>query len=477
MSGAVEQILAADVSLGGADRDAWPLTKGERTWSSWQLFISLTTAGAATWCYIIGEYVGYYLNFRQGFAAMAAGTLFGVFLVVLAAVPVCIRFGINSIAGSKPQFGTRGWVLPAALQFMSILGWNSLLVIFFGKSAAQFLVALGVIGAGQAAVVVPSATLLACALIFLILLRGTSGVDRISKILVAHVLVGCWMLWLIVSHRWHDLLHATPAYAAPSHLWNMTTGAEIGISTAFSWWPYIGAMVRMAPSGRKAAIPSMLGLGGAVALLCLIGIAGILVLQTADPASWLRSIGGQTYAVIGLLFVTAANLGTSVTGTYCSAIGLRHYKPFAKLPWPVLLLLTIAPVAIVGVAMPDLFFNNFGTFVAFIGVSFAPLCGIQITDYFFIRKGQVSIRGIFDRSGTGPYRYWFGVNPAALAGMVAGFCTYVYLLNPVSYTSHAPYQYTSASLPTVIMGGVVYWVVTKLLVMQAGRGGYTGAVK
>jgi nucleobase:cation symporter-1, NCS1 family len=72
-----------------------------------QLGISLATAAAATWCYIIGEYVGYYLNFDKGFFTLLAGSMIGMLIVALAAVPVSIRFGVDSIASSKPQFGSR----------------------------------------------------------------------------------------------------------------------------------------------------------------------------------------------------------------------------------------------------------------------------------------------------------------------------------------------------------------------------------
>ena len=41
-----------------ADKSAWPLLPSERNWGGWKLGISLATAAAATWCYIIGEYVG-----------------------------------------------------------------------------------------------------------------------------------------------------------------------------------------------------------------------------------------------------------------------------------------------------------------------------------------------------------------------------------------------------------------------------------
>ena len=54
-----------------ADKSAWPLLPSERDWGAWRLAIALGTAATATWCYIIGEYVGYYLNFRQGSAALA----------------------------------------------------------------------------------------------------------------------------------------------------------------------------------------------------------------------------------------------------------------------------------------------------------------------------------------------------------------------------------------------------------------------
>ena len=57
-----------------------------------------------------------------------------------------MRFGIDSVASTKPQFGSRGWVMPAVLQAISIIGWNSLLIIFFAKSAVQLGVALGLLG-------------------------------------------------------------------------------------------------------------------------------------------------------------------------------------------------------------------------------------------------------------------------------------------------------------------------------------------
>ena len=465
--------VSADAPGFAADKSAWPLLRSERTWGPWRLGIALAMAGAATWCYLIGEYVGYYLNFFQGSLALFAGSMIGMLLVLLAAGPVCIRYGIESVASSKPQFGSRGWIIPALMQLISIIGWNSLLLIFFAKSSSQLLGELGVlpagVGAGQ---IVPATTALACALVFVGLLRGASGVSRISNILVLHVLIGLWMLYLLVSQRWPELIAAQPTMAQPDRLWNYTTGVEIGITALLSWWAYIGAMIRMAPHGRTVALPVMLGMGAPTPLLSLIGVAGVLVLKVSDPSQWLRSVGGHLYAVIALTFVAAANFGTAITGVYASAIGLRNFRVLERLPWWALLLITIMPVAIVGVLIPELFFAGFGAFLAFLGVGFAPLCGIQIADYYLLRRRRINIRAIYDHTDSGAYAFWKGFNPAAIAALAVGCAIYLYLLNPLTYESHGPYRFLSASLPSAFGAALLYVLVTRWYVMPRGRGGY-----
>ncbi len=459
-------------AVAAADTSGWPLLPSERTWGSWQLGIALATAAAATWCYVIGEYVGTYLGFVRGVATLTAGSMIGMLLVTLAAVPTCIRFGVDSIVSCKPQFGAVGWVVPAVMQYVSILGWNSLLLIFFAKSTTQLLIALGLLRGGSSAYLVAATTALACSVAFLILLRGSSGVDRVAKILVFHVAIGCWMLFILATRRWNELLTAVPPSASPDRLWNYTTGIEIGISSLISWWPYIGAMVRMAPNGRTVALPIMLGMGAPVPLLSMIGIAGILLLKVSDPAEWLRTVGGFGYGIVALVFVAAANLGTAIAGIYASAVGLRQLPGLDRISWPNLLLLTIAPVALVGFFIPDLFFAHFGSFIAFIAVGFAPLCGIQIIDYYLLRRRRLDIGGMYASGAGGPYWYWGGFNPAALAAMLVGLGVYIFLLNPLSFESRWPYQYLTASLPTALVSALVYWLFTRIVVLPRRLGGY-----
>lgn len=231
-------------------------------------------------------------------------------------------------------------------------------------------------------------------------------------------------------------------------------------------------MVRESPNAHTATLPTMLGMGLPVPLLSVVGLAAILALEISDPAAWMVKLGGSVYGVIALIFVIAANLGTTMAGVYATGIGLRQVPGLSGLSWSVITLIGLVPVLAVGMFIPDLFFSNFGTFLAFIGVFFAPICAIQIVDYFFLRGQRINIRGVYERGEASPYYYWGGFNPAAIIAMAGGFATYLYLLNPVTYASRTPYEYFTASLPTAVVGGVVYLLVTLLVVKPAGKGDY-----
>jgi NCS1 family nucleobase:cation symporter-1 len=130
---------------------------------------------------------------------------------------------------------------------------------------------------------------------------------------------------------------------------------------------------------------------------------------------------------------------------------------------------------VITIFFTDFFFVKFGTFLAFIGVFFAPICGVQIVDYYIFRRQRVDIRGMF-RGGPGtPYHFWGGINPVGFVSLAVGFAAYVYLLDPVSYVSHDPYEYVSASIPAAVVAAIIYAVFTRLLVLPARRGGYDEA--
>ena len=382
-----------------------------------------------------------------------------------------MRFGIDSIASTKPQFGSRGWVhaggVAGGLDHRLELAADHLLREVRGAAQrGAWLLDAGLAQRDAGALL----TVFACDVIFAALRRGATGVSMVSNILFAHVFVGLWMLYLLVSHRWPELIAAQPALASPDRLWNYTTGVELGIGATLSWWPYIGAMIRMAPNGRTIVLPVMLGMGRPVPLLSLIGLAGVLVLKSSDPAEWLRTVGGPTYAIVSLAFVTAANFGTTTAGIYASAIGLRNFRVAAALVDD-LAVDHDHPGRLGRHLHSGVVFRQIRQFSGVDGVAFAPLCGIQIIDYFVLRRRHIDRRAIYFDAAGRPYYFWRGINPAAMLALAAGCCTYMSLLNPLTFQSRGPYAFVSASLPAAGVAAMVYYLGS-LWVIRAGRGGY-----
>jgi NCS1 family nucleobase:cation symporter-1 len=452
----------------------WPLTAADKTWTTRQLTVVLLVTACGNWSYLIGQYVAFYLDFRMGVSALIAGSMIGMLMLTLAVVPMSTKYGIDSIAASKPQFGNRGWLITVVLQYASIIGWNTLLLVFFGKAVAQALITLGLAGPENSLTIVRIVSALTCGLVYIVLLRGLKGLEAASNLLFVFVVgIGLWMLYELLSSQAAALAVAKPTMASSNLSWNYVTGVEISIVSILGFWAYFGTIVREAPSPSSSVLPSMLAMGLSLPLLSIVGLAAMLVLQVPDPTAWLVSLGGPLYGLIALLFVMAANLGPSLAGVYSTAIGLRRVPSLGDARWSTLILLSIVPVAAVGILIPEEFFSSFGTFLAFIGVFFAPLCAIQIADTFLLRRNTLNVRGIYQDGPGSPYEFWAGFNPAALLAMAAGFATYLYLLNPVTYASRWPYEYTTASLPAALIAGVVFVVVTRFWVIPSRRGDYS----
>ena len=63
---------------------------------------------------------------------------------------------------------------------------------------------------------------------------------------------------------------------------------------------------------------------------------------------------------------------------------------------------------------------------------------------------------------------------AVSVATVVGFFVYWYLLDPVTYVSHnaTMFKWVSASIPSLISAGVVYAVLTALVIKPLRKGGY-----
>jgi NCS1 family nucleobase:cation symporter-1 len=117
-------------------------------------------------------------------------------------------------------------------------------------------------------------------------------------------------------------------------------------------------------------------------------------------------------------------------------------------------------------------YDTYGRFLSWGAIVLAPLCAVQIVDYFILRRRQLHIRDLLLPISQSRYGYWKGVNFVAFIAVGAGAVTYSLLLNPVSYEPSGLFRYTTASLPAFLVAGLVYYVLTRVVVQPLGLGGY-----
>lgn len=464
---------------GKAGQDAWPALPHERNWGVMALFGNAAATGVATWVYIIGGFVSFYLSAGPGILVILAGGLAGMLLIALALLPVTGRHGVDSATSTIPQLGTRGSYYAVFLMFITMAGWNCLLLIFLGRAVAEIVISLGWMDPGARDTLVIGFSLLGALAVWFLLWRGPSALQSAGPVIsITVVILGLYILYLLVEHvGWTHLLQASPSEPSPDRAWNYATGFEVLVVASIGWWPYVGGLVRLVPSARKALWPTVAGLGLPLSVISIVGFFSGLAFPRSggDPTAFLINLGGYWGGITALLFIVLANVGTVLVGAYVSSVGLKRI-PWVqqRCGWRTTTGLSLAPVFAIVILMPNLFFDNFGTFLAFVGVSFAPLCGIQIADYYGLRRqrGGVDVKAMFLTGPGTKYHFWGGINPAGFLGIAAGFAAYLYLLNPLTYQSHFPYQYVSASFPSALVAAVVYLLVTRWLVLPSGRGGY-----
>jgi NCS1 family nucleobase:cation symporter-1 len=449
-----------------ADAEGWfPMAPKERTWGTVALMGVAVSAAVATWVFLIGGTVAYYLSAVPGTLVMLAGSLVGILLVILATLPVASRYGIDSIAALRPQLGTKGAYFGLALLGLANIGWNAVLVIFMGRACGEILESLSLISAGSRAVVEPVISVVFVAIVWLVLRRGTGAVQKAGVGVAAIVMVlGVFILFLVLKQAGlSTILEAEPLAPSESKMYNMTTGFEMLVATNLAWWPYVGGLVRMTSGPRKALWPIVLGIGIPVGLLSVIGLAAALAVPESggDPTQFLIALGGLQGGVPALAFIVLANFGTVLVCTYISAVGLGQVTSLqGRLSWGSSTMYVLLPVAILSAFFAAPFYDNITIFLAFLGVAFAPICGIQIADNYFLKR-PISLRGMFIHGPGTPYHYWKGVNPIAVVALIVGALCYLYLLDPLTYESRAPYEYVSATLPSVLFAGLTYFVLMK----------------
>jgi nucleobase:cation symporter-1, NCS1 family len=181
--------------------------------------------------------------------------------------------------------------------------------------------------------------------------------------------------------------------------------------------------------------------------------------KIANPFVLIAGLGDTTRLtlVLILVFIALDNWTINVLNLYTGGLSISNMFERLGRFWTTL----IASAFGIGLsAIPDVL-NSYLQYATMLGSIFAPIAGVLIFDYLFLKKTRLDVPSLFTLNGR--YRYWAGFNLVAIAWTVLGFLFSTFCVPP----TYIP------CLCTIAFSGVGYlataWIIAgRSRIMQLG---------
>jgi nucleobase:cation symporter-1, NCS1 family len=387
--------------------------EGERKGTPRDLFWPWCAANISVLGLSYAAFVLYFgLSFWQALVASVIGTIVSFFLVGLVSL-AGKRGSAPTMALSRAAFGVRGNILPSAVSYLVLVGWETVLVALSTLATATVFEQLGW-SSGDVTKVI--AFLIVAALI---VIAGVLGFELIMQLQrwLTYITVLMTVVYIALTV---DELDWNKVSDLESGNWKAQVGALIFMMTAFglSWVNSAADYSRYLP--RNASSGGVVGwttFGGAVAPVILV-VYGLLLIGSrqdligpiaGDPIGTLATLLPDWFLLIYVVVAVLGLVAGAVLDIYSS--GLTLLSLGAPLPrWGAALLdgviMILGTIYIVWIA--DDFLGPFQGFLITLGVPLASWCGIFLADLALRRRDYDDV-ALFDPEG----RYG-AVNPISV---------------------------------------------------------------
>ncbi len=467
----------ADAPVDDALAETLPLTRAERRWSFLDVLSVKSGLAIATWAFLFGGTTAQYVGFRDGVLTMLAGNTIGVVILLLALVLPSSKWGTEFFVHQRSVYGpvgALGFVLVVVVA--TVFAWAAILSTMIGKSAVEVV-----------RIVMPSASTSAhtlqlivavgmLALAWAILIRGSASVRLLNRIAAPGLLLLC--VWLMVALfstvPLATLLAAPPIAPHPERATNIMLSVELHIASGLSWGSLAANLGRYAQTQRAVVWGSLIAYVPVYVIAASVGLVAALSLGSADPVSWMIPITGPVAGALLLTLLGVANLSSLVGMVQgnCQTLIQHSGARLQQLGWSRFTLVFFAGVAAMVLLASDALYDRFYTLVAFSEAILAPMCGVALADRLVLRHNRVDLRALYDGTTRGAYAYWGRVNWAAFAALLSGSAVYLTLLDPLAMEGSALFIRVSASVPAVLVACLLHVLLTRLVVIPAGKGAY-----
>lgn len=447
-----------------------PLLFGEREYSTRGILATGFAISVAAWCFLIGGYAANVVGAVQGVVALISGCVLGVTVSALSSALACNRYGLEQIDFTKSCFGQRGAKIILFFYVLNQVGWTGYVLVMFGHGAINVLKAAGIPDGGEW--VVRVAVLLGLLVSSFLVTRGLHVINLFSAVVTPGLFLVTGMLFYVLFRNasWAALKACLPIEPSSDGQLGYVIAFEYGLGAGFSWWPGIGFLSRNTDTQRNSLYPQIITMGLVMGVVCCIGLFAGLLYRSYDPTVWMLKAGGPFLGIAALCLIAVANVAVSAVMISVAGLALRHVRRLRQLSWKRLALLAAGPV-LAYVAFPEVLYKKGSAFLTYNATMYAPISGVLLVDYFFLRRQRINVSQIFEDAPHGHYFFTGGYNWAALGCVLLGQILYVWLLDPVTGAARGPVRFLTATGPAVLVPALLYWLLARVW-LRLGLGGY-----
>lgn len=426
--------------------DVLPVSLNDRTLTGSSNFIIWFACNLVVTTMLTGMYMLPDLTFGKTMFIIIIGCVVGVIPLTLIGV-IGQKTGLVTMVVSRATFGTKGSLLPSAINLMILVAW-SWAQASLGGLALNY--AVNELTGFSSPALFTVITEIIVVTVALYAIKGIALYEKIAMVLI--VIIMGLVIFKAFTTSGMAAIFALPA----ENVSGLTAMAafDIVVATALSWTPMGADYNRNCKTTKGAllgtstgyALGTILSMGAGALMIGMITVGGLNL--SYEPSQVFGEIGfGLAGSVVIFLSVIAAN----VMCVYSSTMSFLNIFPkfgFKKTA------LAIGIICVIGALFSGIL-DTFLNFVGLIGVLFMPIFAIMIADFFVVNKQKYDIDAIVSPGKNSKYSYSHGINVIAMAVYVisAGLAYYWAMINPITIGS---------TIPTFVISFGLYVIASKL---------------
>lgn len=310
------------------------------------------------------------LDFQQALIAGLLGnlilTVYGTFLGIAGA-----KEGVSTSMLARHSFGRQGSKIVSLVLALTMLGWFSVQVGFFGATMNAMFPAAGFITNPKVAGFWGGILMLLTAYF------GYKGLSALSKIVIPLLLITS-IIGITAAVNQSGGWAAINAII-PDTKMGISTGIVVAVGSFAAGASAQADITRYAKNARSAVYATLFGYMGANLFVIMAGFITTLATGAGDLPNAMLMLG---LGIPALIVLIGAQWTTNDNNLYTSSLGLANILNFKKKH---IVLVTGILATLVGVARLA---DYFVSWLVVLGTGVPPMAGVIVADYYVVKQGR-----------------------------------------------------------------------------------------